>query len=63
MMPSERLYDVIGRRYTVTRRTDPRIAEAIWKALGDARTVVNVGAGTSLYEPPDREVVAVEPSG
>ena len=62
MMPSERLYDAIGRRYTVTRRTDPRIAEAIWKALGNARTVVNVGAGTSSYEPPDREVVAVEPS-
>ena len=31
-------------------------------ALGDARTVVNVGAGTGSYEPPDLEVTAVEPS-
>jgi SAM-dependent methyltransferase len=55
-------YDVIGRTYTQTRATDPRIAAAIWDALGDARTVVNVGAGTGNYEPPDREVTAVEPS-
>ncbi len=55
-------YDVIGRTYTATRATDPRIAAAIWEALGDARTVVNVGAGTGNYEPPDREVTAVEPS-
>ena len=31
-------------------------------ALGDARTVLNVGAGTGSYEPADREVTAVEPS-
>ena len=55
-------YDVIGRTYTRRARTDPRIAAAIWDALGDARTVVNVGAGTGNYEPPDREVTAVEPS-
>ena len=55
-------YDVIGRTYAHTRATDPRIAAAIWEALGDARTVVNVGAGTGNYEPPDREVTAVEPS-
>jgi SAM-dependent methyltransferase len=55
-------YDVIGRTYTRTRATDPRIAAAIWDALGDARTVVNVGAGTGHYEPPDRDVTAVEPS-
>ncbi len=55
-------YDTIGRSYTRTRGTDPRIAAAIWEALGDARTVVNVGAGTGSYEPPDREVTAVEPS-
>jgi SAM-dependent methyltransferase len=55
-------YDVIGRSYTATRGTDPRIAQAIWEALGDARTVLNVGAGTGSYEPPDREVTAVEPS-
>src|SRR6202043_712622 len=29
---------------------------------GDARTVLNVGAGTGSYEPPDRHVLAVEPS-
>ncbi len=56
-------YDTIGRTYTATRGTDPRIAAAIWEALGDARTVVNVGAGTGSYEPTDREVTAVEPSG
>jgi SAM-dependent methyltransferase len=55
-------YDSIGRTYTVTRQTEPRIAARIWEALGDARTVVNVGAGTGSYEPPDREVTAVEPS-
>jgi SAM-dependent methyltransferase len=55
-------YDTIGRTYVRTRATDPRIAAAIWGALGDARTVVNVGAGTGNYEPPDREVTAVEPS-
>ena len=31
-------------------------------ALGDARTVLNVGAGTGRYEPRDRDVTAVEPS-
>lgn len=55
-------YDEIGRTYTATRREDPRIAAAIHDALGDARTVVNVGAGAGAYEPTDREVVAVEPS-
>jgi len=55
-------YDSIGRTYTATRQTDPRIAARIWAALGDARTIVNVGAGTGNYEPPDREVTAVEPS-
>ena len=55
-------YDEIGRTYTRTRATDRRIAAAIWEGLGDARTVVNVGAGTGNYEPPGREVTAVEPS-
>jgi SAM-dependent methyltransferase len=55
-------YDRIGRTYAATRGTDPRIAARIWGALGDARTVVNVGAGTGSYEPPDRDVTAVEPS-
>jgi SAM-dependent methyltransferase len=56
------IYDRIGQSYSVTRRTDPRLASVIWEALGDARTVVNVGAGTGAYEPTDRDVVAVEPS-
>jgi SAM-dependent methyltransferase len=56
------LYDRIGRTYTGTRRPDPRIATAIWSALGNAETVLNVGAGAGAYEPPDREVTALEPS-
>ena len=56
------LYDEIGRSYGGQRRTDLRIAAWIWEALGDAETVVNVGAGTGSYEPADRQVVAVEPS-
>ena len=62
-MPSNvQLYDTIGTTYAVTRRTEPRIAAQVWAALGDARTVLNVGAGTGSYEPPDRDVTAVEPS-
>jgi len=55
-------YDVIGRSYVATRGEDPRIAAAIHGALGDARTVLNVGAGAGAYEPRDRDVTAVEPS-
>ena len=55
-------YDTIGRGYAAGRRTDPRVAARILRALGGARTVVNVGAGTGSYEPTDRAVVAVEPS-
>ena len=61
-MSSAQLYDTIGATYTVTRRTEPRIAARVWAALGDARTVLNVGAGTGSYEPPGRDVTAVEPS-
>ncbi|MFJ9692566.1 MerR family transcriptional regulator [Kitasatospora sp. NPDC101183] len=61
-MLGARLYDTIGGAYPATRRTDPRIAAQIREALGDARTVLNVGAGTGSYEPADREVTAVEPS-
>jgi DNA-binding transcriptional MerR regulator len=61
-MLGARLYDAIGGAYTATRRTDPRIAAQIWDALGDAQTVLNVGAGTGSYEPCDRDVTAVEPS-
>jgi SAM-dependent methyltransferase len=61
-MSSGQLYDTIGATYPITRRTEPRIASRIWAALGDARTVLNVGAGTGSYEPSDRQVLAVEPS-
>jgi hypothetical protein len=54
--------DTIGRGYGDVRRLDPRIASAIWDALGEASSVVNVGAGSGSYEPTDREVIAVEPS-
>ena len=56
------LYDRIGQGYTAVRREDPTIAAAVHAALGDARTVVNVGAGAGSYEPRDRDVIAVEPS-
>ena len=59
-MSSAQLYDAIGATYTATRRTEPRIAAQVWAALGDARTVLNVGAGTGSYEPPGLEVAAVE---
>jgi SAM-dependent methyltransferase len=55
-------YDEIGIGYALTRQPDPRIAAAIESALGDAASVVNVGAGTGSYEPSDRRVIAVEPS-
>jgi SAM-dependent methyltransferase len=61
-MSSGQLYDTIGTAYPATRRTEPRIAARVWAALGDARTVLNVGAGTGSYEPLDRDVTAVEPS-
>ena len=55
-------YERHGRTYARYRRPDPRIAARIHAALGDARTVLNVGAGTGSYEPGDRWVLAVEPS-
>ena len=56
------LYDTIGTTYAEYRRPDPRIAAQIMTALGGAKTIINVGAGTGSYEPKDRNVVAVEPS-
>lgn len=52
----------IGQDYRQYRRPEPTFARAIAKALGDARTVLNVGAGAGSYEPTDRDVTAVEPS-
>jgi SAM-dependent methyltransferase len=55
-------YDRIGVGYATTRLPDPRLAALIHRAIGDAETVVNVGAGAGSYEPQGRTVVAVEPS-
>ena len=55
-------YGRIGAPYARFRQPDPRIARQILDALGDARTVLNVGAGAGSYEPTDRAVTAVEPS-
>jgi SAM-dependent methyltransferase len=55
-------YDGIGRSYAHHRRPDPRIAAHLATALGDARRIVDVGAGTGSYEPAGASVVAVEPS-
>jgi SAM-dependent methyltransferase len=52
----------MGVSYSEVRRADARFETAIWKALGDAQSVLNVGAGAGSYEPRDREVIAVEPS-
>jgi SAM-dependent methyltransferase len=55
-------YERHGVGYTAQRRADARIAAVVHAALGDARTVLNVGAGAGSYEPLDRHVVAVEPA-
>jgi SAM-dependent methyltransferase len=55
-------YGRIAGGYSNYRRPDPRIEAAILTALGDAVTVLNVGAGAGSYEPLDRTVTAVEPS-
>ena len=55
-------YGEIGGSYARYRQPEPIIASQIWDALGDAKTVLNVGAGAGSYEPTDRHVTAVEPS-
>lgn len=55
-------YDKHGQKYSGHRRTDPRIAEYVYSALGSAKTVLNLGAGAGSYEPENRYVIAVEPS-
>lgn len=56
------LYDKIGVDYAKLRKPDLRIAAFIERALGAARSVLNVGAGAGSYEPTDRAVTALEPS-
>jgi SAM-dependent methyltransferase len=55
-------YGAIGQGYARIRQPDPRIAARIMAAIGDAQTILNVGAGAGSYEPLDRQVTAVEPS-
>lgn len=55
-------YGQVGGAYSKYRRPDPRLAARIVDALGDARTILNVGAGAGSYEPVDRDVTPVEPS-
>jgi len=55
-------YDTIGVNYSDLRKPDPRIERVIGRALGSAKTVLNVGAGAGSYEPADRQVTAIEPS-
>jgi SAM-dependent methyltransferase len=62
MIANEPVYETIGTTYSSTRREDARVRVQILAALGDASTIVNVGAGTGNYEPHDRLVVAIEPS-
>jgi SAM-dependent methyltransferase len=56
------IYDDIGNDYSVTRRTDPKIAQQLYAELRGATRIVNIGAGTGSYESGDIELVAVEPS-
>jgi SAM-dependent methyltransferase len=53
-------YGAIGGAYARYRQPEPAIAALIEAALGDASTVLNVGAGAGSYEPADRAVTAVE---
>ncbi|MEO6628387.1 MAG: class I SAM-dependent methyltransferase [Aquihabitans sp.] len=56
------VYDRIGAGYAGQRVPEPTWAALITAALGDASSVLNVGAGTGNYEPPDLLVTALEPS-
>ena len=61
-MSDQPVYESIGQDYASSRQPEPRWAEAIERAIGDAQTILNVGAGAGSYEPADRLVMAVEPS-
>lgn len=58
----EPIYDDIGTTYSVTRCTDPIIANQLYAELQGATRILNIGAGTGSYEPADMDLVAVEPS-
>ena len=55
-------YEALDSDYAAVRRADPRIERLVRRELGNARSVVNVGAGAGSYEPPDLLVAPVEPS-
>jgi SAM-dependent methyltransferase len=56
------VYERLGLGYARGRRADPRWAAAIRAAVGDAATVVNVGAGTGSYEDGLPVALAVDPA-
>lgn len=62
------LYDVIGKTYSSTRRSDSRIAEKLLEILASsqASTIADIGAGTGSYALVLAErgyrVFAIEPS-
>ena len=58
----EAIYNDIGVNYSLTRCTDPKIAEQLYSKLQGATRIINIGAGTGSYEPENIELVAVEPS-
>ncbi len=55
-------YDHSGKHYSTGRGTDPRIAARLWRHLDLQQNILNIGAGTGSYEPPNSNLVAVEPS-
>ncbi len=50
MPPVTALYDTRGKDYSARRSPDARIAAAINRAIGDAPSIANIGAGTGSYE-------------
>ena len=56
------IYDRIGVNYSVTRCTDPQVAQQLYAELQGATRIINIGAGTGSYEPENFDLVAVEPS-
>ena len=56
------MYDTIGLGYNTKRHADPQIAARLAEALSDAKSILNIGAGTGSYEPAHQNLIAVEPS-
>ena len=62
MNTRDQVHEITGAGYAAALRPDPRIHQVIVDPLGDARTVINAGAGGGNYEPTDRIITSVEPS-